>query len=222
MVFTVLKGHWTGLKGDVQRTKTAQRPWNMPSIYGTVTSIPNFWKSEEIKTFDAFVYTYSIALMIPNLYYLPLYQIWMLVQCVSRWLQPLWSMLWAMLNDWTDGSELIDAGWTGSNAVWLVAYRMWHCFGLKNIDLEWFLQSEDMEGCIDVHRGSHFRLISPCLHACVCVHERGGSSAGGYSGVKSCDGLSIALHLATHHPSLIPDKFLNCSKMWAPRGGVAA
>lgn len=24
----------------------------------------------------------------------------------------------------TDGLELIDAGWGGSNAVWLVAYRM--------------------------------------------------------------------------------------------------
>lgn len=28
------------------------------------------------------------------------------------------------VSGWTDGSELIDAGWSVSNAVWLVAYRM--------------------------------------------------------------------------------------------------
>lgn len=28
------------------------------------------------------------------------------------------------VSGWTDGTELIDAGWSGSNAVWLVAYRM--------------------------------------------------------------------------------------------------
>lgn len=26
-----------------------------------------------------------------------------------------------VISGWTDGSELIDAGWSGSNAVWLVA-----------------------------------------------------------------------------------------------------
>lgn len=56
---------------------------------------------------------------------------------------------------------------------------------------------------------------------CVCVCAEGCSGAGGYSSVKSCDGFSIALHLATHRPSLIPDKLLNCSKMQVPRGGVA-
>ena len=65
-------------------------------------------------------------------------------------------------------------------------------------------------------------LISGSSHParvfiCVC----GSRSAGGYSSVKSCDVFSIALHLATHRPSLIPDKFLNCFKMRAPRGGVA-
>lgn len=55
----------------------------------------------------------------------------------------------------------------------------------------------------------------------MCVWGGGGSSsAGGYSSVKSCDGFSIALHLATHRPSLIPDKLLNCSKMRVPQGGV--
>ncbi len=74
-----------------------------------------------------------------------------------------------VVSGWTDGLELTDAGWSGFNAVWLVAYRMWHWFGLKNIDLEWFLPSVDMEGCIDVHHGSHFKLISPRLCVCVCV-----------------------------------------------------
>lgn len=72
------------------------------------------------------------------------------------------------VSGWTElRCQLIDAGRTGSNAVWLAAYRMWHWFGLENIDLEWFLPSVDMGACIDVHYGSHFRLISPCL--CVCV-----------------------------------------------------
>lgn len=76
------------------------------------------------------------------------------------------------VSGWTVGSELIDAGWSVSNAVWLVAYRMWHWFGMKNIDLEWFLPSVDMEGCIDVRHGSHFKLISPRLCVCVCACGR--------------------------------------------------